>query len=1010
MKIPHRLSWSVGACVALAFGVPAVAQEISTEALKQLEAQPSAKKAANSTYIVQLRESPAVAYDGGVAGLKATRPAKGKKIDPESPAVVDYVSYLQARHDALLAQHGGGNKLYSYGYAFNGFAAKMTPAQARKLAQSPDVVKVWKDEERSLDTNRTPSFLGLTNPGGLWSQLGGVGKAGEDIIIGMVDSGFWPENPSFSDRDADGKLVYQNVVHWPGKCHPGEAFNASHCNQKVIGARYYNAGFGGDAAVKARFPNDFNSPRDGAGHGSHTASTAGGNANTQAVVHGVSLGAISGIAPRARLSIYKSCYGNAVASSCFNSDSVAAIDQAVADGVDVLNFSIGGSTSSNIDAVQVAFLFAVDAGVFVAAAAGNDGVTSSVAHNAPWMTTVAAGTHDRVYSSGVNLGNNQSYFGVSVGGGTPTLPTILAQDAGAAGMPADQVAQCWSNNTGGGLNPPTGPAGNRLDPAKVAGKIVVCDRGGNARVDKSEAVRAAGGRGVILANVVSSQSINPDPHVIPTVHVTDTVGATIKAYVGGSSSPTSSLVASVITGGPAAPNVAGFSSRGPALASGGNVLKPDIMAPGVDVLAAYSPVVGNTFDFLQGTSMASPHIAGIAALFKQRQPGWSPAMIKSALMTTASQLRTDGSAIPGGVFDFGAGHVAPNPAVDPGLVFDAGFIDWLGFLCGTGELTGAGCAPIRINPSNLNYPSMAIGSLPGRQTVTRTVQNVGAKAAKYTATTMAPAGLSVTVSPSTLDIAPGGSATYSVTFDNNTAALNAYATGAVTWSDGAHSVRSPFAVKPVILQYPEEVVSTGEPVSYGVTFGYNGNFAVLSRGLVKPNAPIAGTVQDDPDNDYVRGGKGTVEIPVTIPSGTTVARFALFDSDMAGAHDLDMYVYFGDSLVGVSAGGTSNEVVTFAAAGAFGTTPLTVVIHGFETDGPSADFKLQTWYAGASTGTMTSTATPTVVSKAQAGTVSATFGNLAPNTRYVGGILHRRPIAGQPTASLSTTVISVNTP
>ena len=1016
MKNPHRFSWSALACALAAVGmaVPAAAQvEAVTTTLKRVTAPK--KVGAEATYIVQLRESPAVAYNGDIPGFKATRPGKGRKIDPESKPVIDYVSYLQSRHEAVLASHGGGRKLHSYMYSFNGFAARMSPGQAKKLESDPAVVAVWKDEAQSLTTNRTPAFLGLSNPGGLWSQVGGVEKAGEGIIIGMVDSGFWPENPSFSDRDADGKLVYQNVPHWPGKCHPGEAFNASNCNQKVIGARYYNQGFGGDAAVKAAYPNEFNSPRDGNGHGSHTASTAAGNAGVPALVNGINLGSITGMAPRARLSIYKVCYGDAATSSCFNSDSVAAIDQAVADGVDVLNFSIGGSTTSNVNAVQVAFLFAVDAGIFVAAAAGNDGVESSVAHNAPWMTTVAAGTHDRVYASGVTLGSN-SYPGVSVHGGTASLPTVLAKDAGAAGMPADQVAQCWSNNTGGGLNPPTGPEGNRLDPAKIAGKIVVCDRGGNARVDKSAAVKAAGGAGMILTNVPGgSNTLDPDAHVVPTVHVSNVYREAIQTYVSVTTNPAARLAPGVVTGGALAPDVADFSSRGPALASGGNLMKPDIMAPGVAVLAVTSPRIGNPFDFYQGTSMASPHIAGIAALFKQRQPGWTPAMIKSALMTTAMQKRNDGSPItavnvqdgsvvPGGVFDFGAGQVNPNPAVDAGLVYDAGFNDWLGFLCGTGEVTGAGCAALKINPSDLNYPSIAIGAMPGKQTVKRMVKNVGNAKATYNAVASAPAGLGVTVAPSSLEIAAGDSASYEVTFDRTTADLDVYSQGAITWSDGTHSVRSPFAVRPVYIQTPEEVVSTGAALSYGVTFGYEGFFGVIPRGLVAPTI-TAGSVDDDPANDYHRGGPGTVEIPVTIPAGTTVARFALFDSDMAGAHDLDMYIYLGEDLVGVSAGGTSNEVVTFAAVGTFGAIPLTVVVHGFQTDGPSASFKLNKWYAGAANGTMTATRTPTTATKAGTGTVSLNFSGLAPATRYVGGVLHHDNAFFR-----ATTVVTVNKP
>ncbi|MBC8022430.1 MAG: S8 family peptidase [Burkholderiales bacterium] len=1010
MKIPHRFAWSGLVCALLAAGasLPVLAQAESAEVLEAV-ALPGKKTKASavSTYIVRLKEAPVVAYDGDIPGLKATRPGKGRKIDPESRAVLDYAGYLQARHDAVLASHGGGSKVHSYVYSFNGFAARMSAGQAKQLEASPGVMAVWQDEELHLDTNRTPTFLGLDAAGGLWSQLGGTGTAGEGIIIGMVDSGFWPENASFSDRDSAGKLVYQNVPHWPGKCHPGEAFNASHCNQKVIGARYYNQGFGGDAAVKARYPNDFNSPRDGNGHGSHTASTAGGNANVSALVNGINLGAISGMAPRARLSIYKSCYGNAATSACFTSDSVAAIDQAVADGVDVLNYSISGSTTSNVDAVQVAFLFAVDAGVFVAAAAGNSGPgASTVAHNAPWMTTVAAGTHDRLYSSGVTLGNEVSYFGVSVHGGTTSTKTILAQDAGAAGMPAGQVLQCWSNNTGGGLNPPTGPAGNRLDPAKVAGKIVVCDRGGNARVDKSEAVRAAGGIGVILTNVLTgSNTLDPDPHVVPTVHVSSANRQAIYDYVIAQGvAATSKLAPSVITGGPIAPDVASFSSRGPARAAGGDVLKPDIMAPGVSVLAVTSPAIGNPFDFYQGTSMASPHIAGIAALFKQRHPTWSPAMIKSALMTSASQLRSNGTAIAGGPFAFGSGQVNANGAVDAGLVFDAGFNDWLGFLCGTGEAAGAACVTLKIDPSDLNYPSIAIGTLPGRQTVRRTVKNVGSSMADYTSAVVAPTGLTVTVVPPMLSIAPGASKFYDVTFDRTTATIGTYALGSVTWSDGTHAVRSPFAVRPVLITNPPEVVSTGAGFTYPVTFGYDGNFNVLARGMATPST-ILGSVGDDPTDAFVRGGPGTVEIPVTIPSGTTVARFALFDTDVDGAHDLDLYIYQGATLVGVSAGGTSNEAVTFAAAGAFGTLPLTVVVHGFETAAAVANFKLFTWYAGAPAGNMAATGTPSTVTKNSTGSVSVTFSGLAPATRYVGGVLHRNG-----TASLATTVVTVNTP
>ena len=396
------------------------------------------------------------------------------------------------------------------------------------------------------------------------------GGAGEGIIVGMVDSGIWPENPSFSDRDADGKLVYQQLPGWHGKCVPGEFFTASNCNQKLISARWYGAGFGGEAGVKAELPYEIWSARDVDGHGSHTSSTAAGNFGVTAIANGNNLGQVSGMAPRARIATYKVCWGIAPEGGCFPSDSVAAIDQAVADGVDVINFSISGSTTSFLDPVEVAFLFAADAGVFVAASAGNSGPrASTVAHNSPWLTTVAAGTKDRIYQAIATLGNGAQYVGVGLGAAVPSSPLILSTGAGVSGADATAARLCFSAEWAGA---------QVLDPAKVAGKIVVCDRGTNDRVDKSKAVLEAGGVGMILLNT-SPNTLNADLHSVPTVHLQDTYRPAILAY-GATPSPTASLGAGTLV--PAvAPTVASFSSRGPASAGGGDLLKPDIMAPGV---------------------------------------------------------------------------------------------------------------------------------------------------------------------------------------------------------------------------------------------------------------------------------------------------------------------------------------------------------------------------------------------------------------------------------------------
>jgi subtilisin family serine protease len=993
---------------AAALSVPVTAVVAAPKvAVPKAESNAQAKKYSNSLYIVRLAEMPVVAYDGSIKGYAATKPRKGQKIDPQSPRVVNYKSYLDSRHDAVLASVGG-RKVYDYGYVFNGFAAELTEAQAQKLALSAGVLSVTKDEARAPDTNTTPTFLGLNAPGGFWSQMSGnsdgnpiisngpnSGGAGEGVIVGMVDSGIWPENPSFSDRDSAGKLVYQQIPGWHGKCVPGEYFTASDCNQKLISARWYADGFGGKAGVKAELPYEIWSARDVDGHGTHTASTAAGNYNVTAIANGNNLGQVSGMAPRARIAVYKVCWGIPPEGGCFNSDSVAAIDQAVADGVDVINFSISGSTTSFLDPVEVAFLFAADAGVFVAASAGNSGPNAStVAHNSPWLTTVAAGTKDRIYQATATLGNGSSYTGVGLGAAVPSSPLVLSTNAGLDGADPTAARLCFSSDWAGT---------QILDPAKVTGKIVVCDRGTSDRVDKSKAVLEAGGVGMILVNT-SPNSLNADLHSVPTVHLADTYRAAIVAY-GSTTNPTASLGAGTLVP-TVAPTVASFSSRGPALAGGGDILKPDIMAPGVDVLAAFSPYAGGlNFNFLSGTSMSSPHIAGIGALMKQAHPTWTPAMIKSALMTSASQTMNDGNPIPGNPFGFGAGQVTPNSGIDPGLVYNAGFNDWLAFLCGTGQLAASYCPSIAIDPSDLNYPSIAIGSLAGVQTVTRKVTNVGSQTETFTASASV-AGISTAVSPNSLTVAPGQTKSFTVTFTQNSAALNAYTFGSLTWNgDKGHVVRSPIAIRPVALAVPSSVSGSGGPINYDVAFGYTGAFSATARGMVAGTA-TAGTVADDPTNGSCSLTAPNAQlIPVTIPAGTTYARYSLFDADVNPGSDLDMCVFLGTSLVGSSGTGTSNEEVSFAfSAPIANPIALTVVVQGWGVVG-STPFKLYNWYLGASASGNMIVSAPASATLGSTGSIGLTFNGLAPATKYLGSVAYAGA-AGLP----SPTIVRVDTP
>jgi hypothetical protein len=973
-----------------------------TESLEAVQLVKALTESPNGIYIIQMIDDPVVAYKGGIKGLRATKPRSGKKIDPNSPNVTAYVDYLRGKHDAALAKVGGGQKVYSYQYSFNGFSAKLSRGQAKKLQSVDGVVAVQADEMLILDTATTPAFLGLDKPGGLWDQLGGVGSAGEDIIIGIIDGGVWPENPSFSDRTGtngnntkDGKLNYQQIPGWHGKCTPGEAFAASHCNQKLIGARYYNAAWGGNDGIDANLPWEFNSPRDFGGHGSHTASTAGGNNDTP--LNGPAaelLGSVSGIAPRARIAAYKTCWETGAGGSCFSSDSVAAIDQAVADGVDVLNYSISGSRTNFLDSVEVAFLFAADAGVFVAASAGNSGpAASTVAHPSPWITTVAASTHDRNYSADLVLGNGSTYTGASTnttGAGPADL--VYSADVVAAGADPNEGRLCYPGT---------------LDPELVTGKIVLCDRGDIARVAKSLAVFQAGGVGSILANVAPS-SLNSDFHSVPTVHVDHIDGAAIRVYAQ-TPGATAEILPSYFNPVPA-PVIAGFSSRGPLLAGDGDLLKPDVSGPGVGVLAAVAPPGNGDLDFAEysGTSMSSPHIAGLGALLKDLHPDWSPMMIKSALMTTGTDLLSGADP-----FAQGAGHVDPNRAADPGLVYDHSFIDWLGFLCGTGQLQASYCPILGFDPSDLNVPSISIGALPGSQTVTRTVTNVSDNAETYDFSHNM-AGFDVVANPSTFTVAPGESATYELTITATTAPVGTYSTGFIWWTGSAgHVVRSPVVVQPIVISAPEEVSGTGQDgsASFDVTFGYTGAYTAAPHGLEPANREDE-NVLDDPNNSFAFFGEGTTAHLFEVPEGTKVARWSLFNEFTDGNDDLDLYVYrciaFFCSQVGSSGNFDSNESVTLTlpdpAVGLFDTGDLYLVfVHGWQTDGPDANYTLFSWLVDADAGNMAVSAPASAV-QGGTGTVDVAWSGLDAGEKYLGAVSHSDAIELR-----EVTVISVET-
>jgi len=911
-------------------------------------------------YIVTFVDDPVGTYDGYQAGFVATKPKAGHKLDPASLAVQKWRQHLTSKHDAALANVGAA-KVYDYTITNNGIAADLTGAQAAALSKTAGIVALERDRASHLDTTFSPEFLGLTKPGGVWSQLGGQATAGAGVVVGIVDSGIWPENPAFS-----GDKIAQPPADWHGACTDGFRFKAALCNNKLVGARYYVEGFGRHNIAKE----EFLSPRDGSGHGSHTASTAAGNAGTTMTIDGNLIGTGSGMAPAASVAAYKVCWEGkpGIAAGCFNSDSVAAINDAILDGVDVLNFSIGGgSESSVLDSVAMAFRAASNAGVFVANSAGNSGPgASTFDHPAPWVTTVAAATHRRAFQA-VELGTGARYVGAST---TPSLstpkPLINAQSGKLASAADADATLCFAGT---------------LDLAKVTGKIVVCDRGVNARIDKSFEVKRAGGVGMVLVNT-GPNSLNGDYHPVPSVHLDNIRGAAVKSYAAaaGATAKILPLTAAELAAAPQVPEITDFSSRGPSVTTGGDILKPDIAAPGNDVVAAVAPPTnhGRDFDFYSGTSMSSPHIAGIGALMKALHPNWLPSEIKSALMTTA----TDTVSSSNDPFAQGAGFVNPNGAADPGLVYPTTATDYRRYLVSLGvQFAPPNDTLTPLSASNLNQASIGIGRLAGVESVTRTVKNVGTKTATYRATASVP-GFDTVVTPNRVTLAPGAAANFTVTFTRMTAALNSWAIGSLTWTDKTHSVRSPIALQPVTVSAPGEVsaaASASGSQTFNVTPGFTGTLDTAVAGLVgvTPMQDSVTTGAYDADNPVADAD--TKLYQVTVPAGTKAARFSVDAGDDTA--DLDLYVYVGGDLVALSASGAADEEVTLIEPDA---ATYDVYVNGFATPGGSTAYGISNFVVpDVDAGNLTVTDNVAVTLGVPV-TMTATWSGLDPAKRWFG--------------------------
>ncbi|KAG0457300.1 hypothetical protein HPP92_022457 [Vanilla planifolia] len=696
------------------------------------------------------------------------------------------VEDLQEWHKTFLPNttldSGEPRFIRSYSHAISGFAAHLTRQELASMREKEGFVLAHPSYRNFLFTTYSPDFLALKEWEGLWSES----SHGEGIIIGVIDTGILPTHPSFGEEG-----MPEPPLKWRGRC--GLPPPAA-CNKKLIGAIAFRG---------KRNP----SPIDKGGHGTRTASIAAGNFVHGANVLGNARGIASGMAPRAHLAMYRAYYNNYGT----DDDLLAAIEQAITDGVDVLSMSIGQEPKPlHETSVAKGSFAAIKKSIFPCCAAGNYGPSPSVLSNdAPWCLTVGATTTDRRIRATVKLGNGMEMEGESAYqpetfDSKQMLPLVFP---GEGGSPA--ALNCQRDS---------------LQKSQVMGKIVLCETDEYENLERSETVKAAGGAAMILMNrILDGDTTNADSHSIPASHVGHADGQKILSYIHTTPNPTATIIFKGTQFGiRPTPAVAAFSSRGPSLNNGG-ILKPDVVAPGVNILVASTKEISPSltdnpnpaFEFAIGTSMATPHVSGIAAMIKKLHTGWSPAAIKSAIMTTAYARDRHGEAVKdqarGGNaswFAIGAGQVNPKKASDPGLVYDLQWEDYIPYLCGLGYIDDqvtavvnekVDCSQVEsIASEELNYPSIAISlDAGGSKKINRTVTNVGQENSRYELRIEEPVGVTVRANPETLEFSglqQKRSFSVKLSAKSGVSRKGEVSEGSLTWVSGCYSVRSPISV------------------------------------------------------------------------------------------------------------------------------------------------------------------------------------------------------------------------